>query len=126
MMSTPFNELYTRLLKDVFRDLAQEQLAQGADAMACADAYAEQGKPDFALAHLLLMDVADDVKRDIFARAYEQRAAISEQKAQQMSARFHRSFPMITLEAQKDRTTAQKIRQGQRIRKDGAKILPMN
>ena len=110
-MSGSFVELYHPLLKEVFLKLAREQLAQGADGLTCADAYAEQGKPDFTLAYLLLTESTEDVKRAIFARSYERRAELSEQKADEFSQRFHRSFPMIQTEAQKDRTVAQQIRQ---------------
>jgi hypothetical protein len=117
-MPTTFAELYRNLLKDVFLDLARKELEQGADGLTCADAYAEQGKPDFALAYLLLVDVSDEVKRDIFARSYERRAEISEEKAETFSQQFHRSFPMIKLEAQKDRIAAQQVRQGRRVRRE--------
>lgn len=93
--------------------------------MTCADAYAEQGKPEFALAYLLLADVTDDVKRDILARAYEQRAAFSEEKADAFDRQFHRPFPLIRLEAQKDRLAAQQVRQGRRIRRE-MRSLPVN
>lgn len=124
-MSSAFAELYSGMLKDVFLDIAREQITQGADALTCADAYAEQGKPDFTLAYLLLVDGSDDVKRDIFARSYEQRADFAEQKADEFSQKFHRSFAMIKMGAQKDRQVAQQIRQGKRIRRE-AKSLPIN
>lgn len=124
-MPTTFNDLYRHLIKAVFTDLAQKQLEQGGDGLTYADAYAEQGKPDFALAYLLLLDVADDVKRDIFARSYEQRATFSEEKAASFDQQFHRPFPLIKLEAQKDRLAAQQIRQGKRVRRE-AKMLHVN
>lgn len=124
-MSNSFSDLYSKMLKDVFLDLARQQLEQGADALICADAYAEQGKPDFTLAYLLLIDASDDVKRDIFARSYEQRATLSEQKANDFSLQFHRAFPMIQVEAQKDRQAAQQIRQGKRVRSQ-AKTISIN
>src|SRR5215472_1126340 len=108
-MTTSFVELYRELLKDVFLDQARQQLDQGSDALTCADAYAEQGKPDFTLAYLLLTDVSDEVKRDIFARSYERRAQISEEKAEDFDKQFHRPFPLIKLEAQKDRVSAQQV-----------------
>lgn len=107
-----FAECYRPLLKEVFLKLAQEQLVQGADGLTCADGYAEQGKPDFTLAYLLLTESTEDVKRAIFARAYERRAEMAEQKADEFSQRFHRSFSLIKTEAQKDRTFAHNIRQG--------------
>ena len=123
-MSASFAELHRPLLKDVFLDLARQELQQGADALTCADAYAEQGKPEFALAFLLLLDISDEVKQDIFARSYEQRAAFSERKADEFSLKFHRSFPMIKVEAQKDRTAAQQVRQNKRVRPE-TKSLPI-
>src|SRR2546430_17611474 len=116
-MPNSFSDLYGTSLKAVFLDLARQQLEQGADGLTCADAYAEQGKPDFTLAYLLLIDASDEVKRAIFARSYEQRASLSEQKANDFSLQFHRAFPMIKLEAQKDRQAAQQIRQGKRVRR---------
>ena len=110
-MPGSFAKLYRPLLKEVFLKLAREQLEQGADGLTCADAYAEQGKPDFTLAYLLLTESAEDVKRAIFARSYERRAELSEQRADEFSQRFHRSFPMIKTEAQKDRTLAHNIRE---------------
>jgi hypothetical protein len=124
-MSASFAELHRSLLKDVFIDLARQEIQQGGDALTCADAYAEQGKPDFTLAFLLLLDVPDEVKQDIFARSYEQRAAFSERKAEEFSAKFHRSFPMIKVEAQKDRMAAQQVRQNKRVRRE-TKTLPIN
>jgi hypothetical protein len=124
-MPASFEELYRGLLKDVFLDIARQQLQQGADGLTCADAYAEQGKPEFTLAYLLLIDVSDEVKRDIFARSYEQRALLSEQKAGEFSAKFHRPFPMIKVEAQKDRLAAQQVRQGKHVRRE-TKTLPIN
>jgi len=117
-MSTDFADLYSRLLKDVFLEQARKQMSEGADALTLADAYAEQGKPDFALAYLLLTNLADEAKRDIFARAYERRAAFSDEKAESFDRQFNRPFPLIKLEAQKDRTAAQQIRQGKRVRRE--------
>lgn len=114
-MSETFYELYASLLKDVFTQHARQQLQQGADGLASARAYAEQGKPDFALAFLLLIDIPNEEKRALLARAYEQRARHSDEKAAQLQARFHRSFPMITLDAQKDRASAQAIHRGARV-----------
>jgi predicted ATPase len=124
-MPEPFNDLYRELLRDVILEKAREHIEQGGDALSCADVYADQGKPDFVLAYLLLTDVADEVKREIFAHSYEQRAIISAQKADAFDKQFHRPFPLIKLEAQKDRLAAQHVRQGRRIRKSG-KSFNMN
>ena len=88
----------------------------------------EQGKPDFTLAYLLLAELSDNEKREIFAVSYEQRAKISEEKAEQFDQQFHRPFPLIKLEAQKDRMAAQQVRQGRRVRRDSAasKMLRVN
>lgn len=112
-MSDTFEEQFAPLLKEVFTAHAQEQLRQRADGLALARGYAEQGKPDFALAFLLLVDIPDDEKREVLALAYEQRARFSEEKARQFDRQFHRSFPLIKLEAQKDRRLAKAIRGGQ-------------
>ena len=124
-MPEQFNELYHELLKDVILQKAREHIEQGGDALSCADVYADQGKPDFVLAYLLLTDASDEVKRDIFAHSYEQRAIISEEKAESFDKQFHRPFPLIKLEAQKDRLAARQVRQGRRIRK-GGKSLNIN
>ena len=112
-MSDTFAEQYASMLKEVFTTHAREQLRQGADGLAQARSYAEQGKPDFALAFLLLADIPDDEKRAVLAQAYEQRARFSEEKARQFDRQFHRSVPLIKLEAQKDRRLARAIRDGQ-------------
>jgi hypothetical protein len=124
-MPNTFAELYGRSIKEVFMEHARKQLEQEGDGLTYADAYAEQGKPDFALAFLLLTDIADDVKRDILARAYEQRATFSEEKAEALDRQFHRPFPLIKLEAQKDRMSAQQVRQQRRIRRE-TKALRVN
>jgi hypothetical protein len=114
-MPATFAELYSGLLKDVFVEHARRALEQGDDIFMCADTYAEQGKPDFTLTYLLLLQSDDSVKRDILARAYEQRAHISDEKAEELDRQFHRPFPLIKLEAHKDRLAAQQVRQGRRI-----------
>jgi predicted nucleotidyltransferase len=128
-MPVTFAELYAPLLKrDVFTIHARENLAQGADALTCALAYAEQGKPEFALAYLLLTVLSDDEKREVLAVSFERRATISEEKAEQLDQQFHRPFPLIKLEAQKDRLSAQQVRQGRRVRRETAapKMLRVN
>jgi len=128
MPENTFAELYASLLKNaVFTLQAQENLAQGADGLTCALAYAEQGKPDFTLAYLLLIAISDNEKREILAVSYDQRAKLSEEKAEQFDQQFHRPFPLIKLEAQKDRLAAQQVRQGRRVRRDSAaKMLRVN
>lgn len=111
-MSESFEEAYAQQLKDVFKVQAQEQVQRGADALLSSRAYAEQGKPEFTLAFLLLADLPEDEKRELLAHSYERRAVLSEMKAKQLDVQFHRSFPLITMEAQKDRQVASAIRQG--------------
>jgi len=115
-VSETFEELYAQQLKDVFKTQAQQQIDQGADALASSRAYAEQGKPEFTLAFLLLIDLPEGEKRELLAHSYERRAVLSEQKAQQLDIQFHRSFPLIKLDAQKDRQAARSIRQGKEVR----------
>ena len=115
-MSETFEELYAQQLKDVFKVQAQQQVEQGADALESSRAYAEQGKPEFTLAFLLLIDLPEGEKRELLAHSYERRAVLSEQKAQQLDIQFHRSFPLIKLDAQKDRQAARSIRQGKEVR----------
>jgi hypothetical protein len=118
-MHNTFDELYSSLSKDVFLERAREQQEQGADGLVCANAYADEGKVDFALAHLLLSAAPDDVRRDILARAYERRATLSDEKAEDFARQYHRSFPLIKLEAQKDRLSAQQVRQQKPIHQRG-------
>ena len=113
--SETFEEQYASMLKDVFREQARLQLSRGARSMDMARSYAEQGKPDFALAFLLEDDGSDEEKRDVLASAYEQRAHNSDEKAAQLATQFHRSFPLIRLEARRDRAAALAIRDGQRL-----------
>ncbi len=124
-MSNTFAELYSPLLKEVFTVQAQQQLAQGADGLTCALAYAEHGKPEFTLAYLLLIDLSEEEKRELLALSYERRAILSEEKAETLSQQFRRPFPLIKLEAQKDRVAANQVRQGRRVRRD-SKILRVN
>ncbi len=121
-MPATFHDLYSGLLDDIFLVRARQQLEQGVDGLAFADAYADQGKPDFVLAHLLLADAPDDIKRDILARSYERRADLTDEKAETFAQQFHRPFPLVKLEAQKDRMSASQVRQGKRVRR-GAKTL---
>jgi hypothetical protein len=116
-----FESLYAPLLKAVFTEQAQRQIAQGADALNSARRYAEQGKPDFTLAFLLLIEHPEEGKRETLAHAYERRAALAEEKAAEYSLQFHRPFPLIKLEARKDLLIAQTIRQGQPVQEKARK-----
>jgi len=110
-----FEALYAPRLKKVFTEQAQQQIAQGADPLNSANMYAEMGKPDFALAFLLLVKRPEEEKRETLAHAYERRAALAEEKANQYNVQFHRPFPLIKLEARRDLRAAQAIRQGRPI-----------
>jgi hypothetical protein len=114
-VSDTFESLYTPTLKAVFTEQAREQIRQGAEALPSARAYAEQGKPEFTLAFLLLIDLTEEEKREMLAYAYEQRAALTEAKANEYSQQFHRPFPLIKLEARRDLQIAQAVRQGRPI-----------
>ena len=116
-MADTFNDLYSNLIKDVFFERARQELEQGEDGLVRANAYADEGKLDFVLAHLLLYATPDDVKREILARAYERRATLSDDKAEDFARRYHRAFPLIKLEAQKDRLSAQQVRQQQPVQR---------
>lgn len=112
MSENSFEEQYKIYLKEVFSAQVLKDIAQGIDARAKAQEYAERGKPEFTLAYLLhaSITIPDEEKSEIFAHAYEQRALISESKAQKMSNEFNTSFPLVHSEAQKDRVNAQHIR----------------
>ena len=125
IVSETFAELYSSLLKEVFTTQARQQLEQGADGLALARSYAEQGKPEFTLAFLLLISGTEEEKRELLAHAYERRADLSEEKAEEWDRQFHRPFPLIKLEAHKDRLAAQQVRQGKRIRRE-VKSLNVN
>ncbi len=125
-MSDSFEELYAPLLKDVFTAHARKQLEEGADGFASARGYAEQGKPEFVLAFLLLIERSETEKRELLAYAYERRATLSEEKAEQLDRQFHRPFPLIKLEAQKDRMAARSIRQGRRVSRETTRVPPVS
>jgi hypothetical protein len=114
-MTETFHTLYAPLLQDVFTQQAQQQLAQGAEALGMARSYAQLGKPDFTLAFLLLAHCPQAEKHETLAHAYERRAALTTEKAHTYSLQFHRSFPLMKREAQKDLQAARAIRQGQPI-----------
>lgn len=110
--------------KDVFREAAARDTLAGRDPIAQARDYAARGKPDFVLAYLLVGDLPDDEKRALLAGAYERRAQLTEQKADEFDHRFHRPFPLLRLEASKDRTLAQRIRSGGSLRPGLGRPLP--
>ena len=119
-----FDAQYRAHCKPVFREIVAGDLAEGGAAAEQARAYAERGKPDFALAYLLASDLADAEKREIYAHAHARRAELTEQKADELDRQFHRPFPLLRLEASKDRTTAQRIRAGGSLRPGLGRPLP--
>ncbi|MBF6591640.1 MAG: hypothetical protein IVW57_14100 [Ktedonobacterales bacterium] len=120
-----FERQYQPLAKAVFTEIARQELQHGADTSERARAYAERGKPDFTLAFLLASALADDERRALFARAYEQRAAITERRAQEFDRQFHRPFPLLFSEAARDRAIARRIRAGLEVRPGTGRQLPM-
>jgi hypothetical protein len=124
--STPsFDALYRALLRPAIEEIAQKELAGGTNATEQAHEYTKRGKPDFALAYLLLADLPDEEKRTLYARSHERRAAYIEQKARQFDRQFARPFPLLFQEAAKDRALARRIRAGQPLTPGAGKQLPM-
>lgn len=121
---TSFAAQFRAHSKPVFAELVARDLSAGHDAADRARTYAERGKPDFVLAYLLVAELPDSEKRELYARAFERRADISERKADEMDRRFHRPFPLVRLEATKDRTTAGRIRSGGSLRPGLGRPLP--
>jgi hypothetical protein len=123
-LAADFDAQYRAHTKDVFRDVVARDLEDGSDPTSQARAYAERGKPDFVLAYLLVSDLPDTEKRALYALAYERRADLTNQIADDFDRRFHRPFPLMRLEATKDRTTAQRIRSGGSLRPGLGRPLP--
>lgn len=120
-----FAAQYAPLCKPVFLDLAREAVARGEDADEQARTYAERGKPEFALAYLLLGTLPDEERRTIFAQAYEQHADHVDRQARQWDRQFHRPFPLLKSEAAHDRTLARRIRGGQSFQPDAGRHIPL-
>jgi hypothetical protein len=120
-----FDALYVTQAREAIRALAHDALAGGADPVAQAREYAERGKPDIALAYLLECALTDDEKRAIYADAFERRATLTEKKAREFDAKFHRAFPLLTSDAAQDRGRARMVREGKRPSKGAGKQLPL-
>ena len=120
-----FAALYASQAREAIRTLARDALAGGADAPAQARDYAERGKPDFTLAYLLESALPDDEKRALYATAFERRATLTEGRAREFDAQFHRPFPLLTSDAAQDRGRARQVREGKRLGKGAGKQLPM-
>lgn len=124
-VTSDFDTHYRPLLLDAFVDIVQQDLQNGGDAGAQATHYAEQGKPDFVLAYLLISDLPDADRREVYALAHERRAAYIERKAREFSKEFHRPFPLLHTEAAKDRALARQIRVGRATQPGQGRQLPM-
>jgi hypothetical protein len=121
-----FDTQYASLVKEPFRQQVERDRAAGADLLAQAREYAGRGKPEFVLAYLVGLALPDPEKRDLLASAFERRAEISEQTAAALDAEHHRPFPLIGIEARKDRTLARQIRAGKMINPYARAARPLN
>ncbi len=119
-----FAARYGFLAKPVFHELVRAALAEGHDPDERARHFATRGKPEFALAYLLAGSLDEDEKRATLALSYERRAELTDQRAREFDAKFHRPFPLLHTEAAKDRVTARRIRAGQSVRPGAGKQLP--
>ena len=113
-----FDEQHRKMVNSAILELAQKAVAGGGDAAALAQVYSEKGKPEFVLAYLLDTNLPDEDKREMLAVAFENRAAQSESWAKESEARYSRPFPLVHLEAQKDRANARNVRAGKPIRRE--------
>ncbi len=112
----PFVEQYGGLVKDAFREYAARVQSDGADVAERAHSDAARGKPDLVLALLCVADLPEGDKRELLAQAFERRADVAEATAANLSNEHNRPFPLISLEARKDRTMARQVRAGKMIR----------
>ena len=113
-----FDEQHRKMVNGAIHELAQKAVAGGGDAAALAQVYSEKGKPEFVLAYLLETGLPDLEKREMLAVAFENRAEQSEAWAKESEARYSRPFPLVHLEAQKDRANARNLRAGKPIRRE--------
>jgi hypothetical protein len=121
-----FDEQHRKLVNSAIYELAQKAIAGGGDATALAQVYSEKGKPDFVLAYLFGADLPDQEKRELLAVAYETRAEQSDQWARDSEARYSRPFPLVHLEAQKDRANARSLRAGKAARRESKAVRQLN
>lgn len=121
-----FSEQYRSLVKEVFHIIVEQSRNQGEKLAQHAAEYAALGKPDFVLAFLIDADLPNADKREILAAAFEHRAELSEQMAQTLDVEHHRPFPLISLEARRDRTAARNVRQGTMIRLNARAPKPLS
>ncbi len=111
-----FAAQYASLVKAAFAEQVNREAAAGQDLVARAREYAERGKPEFVLAYLVVAELPDAEKRTLLADTFERRAETSERYAAAMDAEHHRPFPLIGIEARKDRSMARQVRQGKMIK----------
>ena len=126
MPSVSFDDQHRTLANAAISDLARQAVAGGADPVALAQVYSEKGKPEFVLAYLLESELPDQEKRELLASAFETRAAQSEQWARDSEAKYSRPFPLVHLEAQKDRANARNLRAGKAIRRESKAARRLN
>ena len=121
-----FDTQYASLVKGPFLEQVERDRAGGADLLDRARAYAERGKPEFVLAYLIGLSLDAAEKRELLAQAFERRAEISERTAIALDAEHHRPFPLIGIEARKDRTMARAVRAGKMIHPYARAAKPLN
>lgn len=119
-----FEAQYAGLAKSVFSEIVADAIAAGKQPDEQARLYAELGKPDFVLAYLLACDLPDGDKRAVLARAYQQRASYTEERAREFDHTFHRPFPLLFTEAANDKAAARKVLAGLPLRPAAGKQLP--
>ncbi len=121
-----FSTQYHSLVKDVFQAIVAQSRQKGEDPVQRATDYAALGKPDFVLAFLIDAEMPDAAKRELLASAFEKRALLSEQTALTLDEEHNRPFPLIGLEARRDRASARNVRQGKMIRLNARAPRPLN
>lgn len=115
----PFAEQYRELVKPAFGTRVDNDLATGVDLVAQARDYATRGKPEFVIAYLVALpanEMGEDEKRELLAQAFEQRADQTDALAARYDAEYHRPFPLMGIEANRDRQRARQVRQGKMIK----------
>lgn len=122
--ATDFAGRYATLLRPAIAEIAEREVAGGADALAEARAYAERGKPEFVLAYLLAANIPEADRREVFALAHERRARNTEERAVAFDRQFRRPFPLLRDDAARDRTAARQIRAGRAITQGRGRALP--
>jgi hypothetical protein len=120
-----FERQFADACKAVFREIVAGDLARGGNAEEQARAYAARANPEFVLAYLLATSLPDEARREIYALAFDRRAALTEERAREFDRTFHRSFALLFAEAAKDRAAARAIRSGRAPRAQAERSLPV-